>query len=91
MGGSPRALSPLYLPTISPVSPPYLPDQVGEPWRLAEGALRDWKVPLDLQKNGHSMGKIILSIAVYDHMVARLPPPNPSPNPNPNPNPNPPT
>ena len=47
---------------------------MGEPWRLAEGALRDWKVPLDLTKNGHSVGKIIISVAVYDHMVALLKP-----------------
>ena len=84
MGGSPRALSPLYLPSISPVSPPHLPDQVGEPWRLAEGALRDWKIPVALKKDGVSVGNITLTIAVYDHMVALTPLPNPNPNPNPN-------
>ena len=48
--------------------------QVGEPWRLAEGALRDWKIPVDLKKDGVSVGTILLSIAVYDHMVALLKP-----------------
>ena len=80
----------------------YLPEQVGEPWRLAEGALRDWKIPVALKKDGVSVGNITLTIAVYDHMVALTPLPrlrgrvrgrfrrgNPTaPNPNPSPNPN---
>jgi hypothetical protein len=48
--------------------------QVGEPWRLAEGALRDWKIPVALKKDGVSVGNITLTIAVYDHMVALLKP-----------------
>ena len=57
----------------NPISPLYLPEQVGEPWRLAEGALRDWKIPVQLKKDGVSVGNITLTIAVYDHMVALTP------------------
>lgn len=48
--------------------------QVGQPFRIAEGALRDWKLTFDLKKDGHNQGKVQLSLVVYDHMVALLKP-----------------
>ena len=48
--------------------------RVGQPFRIAEGALKDWKLTFDLKKKNHTMGNITLSIVVYDNVVAMLEP-----------------
>jgi len=46
--------------------------QIGQPFRVAEGALRDWKLTFPLKKDNHEMGNITLSIVVYDNVVSIL-------------------
>jgi hypothetical protein len=48
--------------------------QVGQPFRLLEGAVRDWQLHFDIKKDGHKQGEITLSIEVMDHMVSLLKP-----------------
>merc|ERR1712166_1265972 len=48
--------------------------RVGQPFRIAEGALKDWKLTFDLKKKNHNQGSITLSIVVYDNVVAMLEP-----------------
>jgi hypothetical protein len=48
--------------------------QIGQPFRIAEGAARGWKLEFPLKKDNHEQGNITVSIVVYDHMVALLKP-----------------
>lgn len=48
--------------------------QVGQPFRIAEGALKDWKLTFDLKKDKATQGNITVSIVVYDNVVAMLKP-----------------
>ena len=48
--------------------------QVGQPFRIAEGALTDWKLTFDLKKDNHNQGEVTVSIVVYDNVVAMLKP-----------------
>jgi len=48
--------------------------QVGQPFRIAEGALKDWKLNFDLKKDGNTQGSIQVSIVVYDNVISKIKP-----------------
>jgi hypothetical protein len=48
--------------------------QVGQPFRLLEGAVKDWRLEFDIKKDNHTQGEVEVSIEVMDHMVGLLKP-----------------
>jgi hypothetical protein len=48
--------------------------QVGQPFRVAEGALKDWKLSFELKKDGHNCGNLEVSIVVYDAVISKIKP-----------------
>lgn len=48
--------------------------QVAQPFRIAEGAARDWKLNFDIKKDNQKQGEITLSLEVMDHMISLLKP-----------------
>merc|ERR1719171_260073 len=48
--------------------------QVAQPFRIAEGALRNWMLNFDIKKDNMKQGEITLSLEVMDHMVSLLKP-----------------
>jgi hypothetical protein len=48
--------------------------QVGQPFRIAEGALKDWKLSFELKKDGHNCGNLEVSIVVYDAVISKIKP-----------------
>jgi len=47
---------------------------VTTPFRLAEGALKDWKMTFDLEKDGYKQGQVVLQIEVASKLVGLLRP-----------------
>jgi hypothetical protein len=43
-----------------------------QPFRIAEGVLKDWKMNFDLMKDGHKQGEVVLQIEVASDEVAQL-------------------
>jgi hypothetical protein len=43
-----------------------------QPFRIAEGVLKDWKMNFDLYKEGHKQGEVVIQIEVASEEVAKI-------------------